>query len=244
MPEVSLLDPNEIIRSEGDGKLSYKLWRRQKPILQPTQDTVPILPAKILSNLSPVTPAAVTPIAPEVAKEIQPSRVEDCPLRDRIEQMAAVIDKQQLDIERLRNENSSLAENVHMLMAKVEELSEAHRQRPRSPRRTIPPPIDEGKYPDLPNEIIETLSLEVSACEVSTPRPAPDKSQMMQHLFQKYFPDDVSSKGSPSNRPFIEISEGDKSIATFNYLTKYKLLGTTDRVLDISKIKRQSKLLN
>lgn len=66
---------------------------------------------------------------------------------------------------------------------------------------------------------------------------------MMNNLFKKYFPKGGEAENfSSSNVPFMEYREEEKSMATVNYLTKYKLMGNNERVLDISKLKRQSKL--
>lgn len=226
VPEVSLLDPNEIVRTEGDDKLSYKLWRKHKKPSVAVTD----LPAPIVQGSSP---------SPQ------------CTCEDRVAHLTATVERQQQEMEQLRNENAELRkdhdemkQSFLKLTQKIDQLMNQH-----NTDGSPPQPADHhhqqyvGRW-SLPGEkSFEGIGHRSPEARVlgersygAPPPPQPDKSQMMNHLFRKYFPQsDENENVSPSNKPIFEFNEEqEKSMATFNYLSKYKLLGSNsnDRVLD------------
>lgn len=248
VPEVSLLDPNEILRSSNDDKISYKLWKKHKSLAPKVATTAPApdlhIPAKILD---------MTP----------PSRL--C-CEDRIRELSTTVEQQQAEMDRLRTDNFSMQRDLAELRNHVQSLSQAMDQlkgnmasRPQvvtSPPAKHPEPLCalSGRW-SLPGSCSDDpyRSTDNILVDSNTGRqpPPPDKSQMLNNLFHKYFPASSTSPSasdnvSPSNVPILEYnnSEGDKSMATMNYLNKYRLLSTNERVLDISKLKKQSKLMH
>lgn len=229
VPEVSLLDPNEMGRVDGEDKISYKLWKKHKnPAQKPTTD----FPVK------------------------DPSKC----CEDRISQLAAVVEQQRLTIDLLRNENQDLRRDYDdmkqgflNLSQRMNEMTEHLNSRPiEQPRRQSTDASSSthhsGRWslPGSPagnvKEFSETAGILVNNNSIG--RAPPDKSQLMNNLFRKYFPQSDENV-SPSNQPIFEYNDQDKSMATFDYLSKYKLLGNNDRVLDgISKLKKPSRALH
>lgn len=247
VPEVSLLDPNEVIRSSADEKISFKSWRKQK---------IPSKPMVDQNHHHQVPePSAFHPLVPSVTPCCE----------DRVQEVRTVVEQQQVEINHLRNENSSLKRDLDELKSsflalsqKVNELMVAEkpsptRRKPQEPE-TDPfyhrnPSMTSGGRWSLPGNSSEYRDSSGDTpgrvlLDSNTGRAPPDKSQMMNNLFKKYFPKGGADTEnvSPSNVPFLEYREEEKSMATVNYLTKYKLMGNNERVLDISKLKRQSKL--
>lgn len=257
VPEVSLLDPNEVVRTSADEKISFKSWRKQKNPGKPQIiEQNHHLPSKVPE------PSAFNPPLSIPTTGIIPSNHKCC--EDRVQEVTTIIEQQQVEINHLRNENSSLKRDFDELKSsflalsqKVNELMvvEKHspsRRKPQEqetdPFNVRPPSIATGGRWSLPGDYSECRdSAEGSTDRVlsdsNAGRAPPDKSQMMNNLFKKYFPKGGEAENfSPSNVPFMEYREEEKSMATVNYLTKYKLMGNNERVLDISKLKRQSKL--
>lgn len=241
VPEVSLLDPNEIIRGSRDEKISYKHWKKHQ------------MPQKTTQN------------PPSTALSAQETHVQSCSCDHRVEQLSSTIDRQQVEIDCLRNENETLRRDFSELKIMFVDLSQKMKELSRPtgsiptgvPNQHIDPfagrsqPTHSGRW-SLPGDYskcVDSASTDPESdvdAGVLLPQSGnrcqapPDKSQMMHHLFKKYFPG--TENVSPSNVPIFDYTDGEKSIATVNYLTKYKLLSSNERVLDISKLKRQSKL--
>lgn len=232
VPEVSLLDPNEFVRTDSNDKITFKLWKKHK------------IPHQ--TNLANTDPVKI----PEV---VAPSNAIQCD-ENRYRELTTVVEQQQVEIDRLRNDNASLRRDYDEMKQTLRELS----LRVDEMRGSQSTSNEKSKQSDFTNShqsgrwslpMNPAESLEISAerrillDSNSHGRAPPDKSQMMNNLFRKYFPQSEENL-SPSNQPIFEYNEPEKSIATFNYLTKYKLLGSNERVLDISKLKKQSKLMH
>lgn len=188
---------------------------------------------------------------------IPPSSATCC--EDRIQELTAVIEQQQVDMHLLRNDYSSmkrdfdeLRTNFLVLSQKMDEMRlQKENTAQVDPRERLPQgdpfilrsqPVQTGRW-SLPGDSTESMDMGNVLMEKPPGRALPDKSQMMSNLFKKYFPkDDLISA---TNVPILEyhhLPEEEKSIATVNYMAKYKLMNSSDRVLDISQLKRQSKL--
>lgn len=249
VPDVSLLDPDEIIRTSRDEKISYKLWRKQKIPPKPAPMTISADPSRIDGRMDSRPVVHTETETPSVLP-----RATCC--EERIQELTAVIEQQQVGMNLLRKDYSTmqrdfdeLRNNFQLLSQKMEEMCSRNDQKTATPiveqipkadpflHRPQPAPV--GRW-SLPGESSESLDLGNVVLDSTSGRVLPDKSQMMSNLFKKYFP-----KGeplSPTNVPILEYAEEEKSIATVNYLAKYKLMHNNDRVLDISQLKRQSKL--
>lgn len=242
VPEVSLLDPNEIMRCSSDDKISYKLWKKHK-ILPVKSASVQALELPAPTNILDRTPPA--PPALPMAKCCE----------DRIGELTSAMEQQQTEIDRLRTDNTDMRRDLDDMRNNFQTLSLAmHELRssiqtgrsdtPGSLGVVDPFSAPSGRW-SLPGDSSEPLCSRTEGVLTNsngTGRAPPDKSQMMNNLYKKYFSPSTENV-SPTNFPILEYpAEADKSMATVNYLNKYKLLNTNERVLDISKLKRQSKL--
>lgn len=228
VPEVSLLDPYEIIRPDGAEKISFKSWKKQK---------VPVGSSRPREAL------------PEVHNVNVP---EECRIssncgEDKLNELMGLLKQQSAEITRLSTENASLRTDVGELKQSLtmvtKRLDSLTSGSPAPEAPSLPSPhrsySSHGRWslPGNPSECVDESRLDESFQD----RVAPDKSQMLNNLFRKYFPSPAENS-SPSNKPILEYKDEDKSMATLNYMTKYKLLANDERILDISKLKKQTKL--
>lgn len=261
VPDVSLLDPDEIIRTSGDEKISYKMWKKQKIPPKPNvpvQQAPPPLPTQ---NQLPVQPDPRRNVLESRAMTNQTEAPRILPsakcCEDRIQELTAVIEQQQVEMHLLRKDNFSMKRHFdelrndflalsqridEMRLQKDEKFAIDHKEQVPlgDPFILRPQPVQSGRW-SLPGDCSESMDMGNVLPDSNSGRAPPDKSQMMSNLFKKYFPKN-GEQPSPTNVPFLEYREEEKSIATVNYMAKYKLMGNSERVLDISQLKRQSKL--
>lgn len=224
VPEVSLIDPNEMLPTKGEDNISYKLWRKHKIAYFQTP-----------TDVDTEEPANKNPVGHRPDEHI------DC--QAKIFELEALLGRQQSQIDLLQNENQEIRREFINMNTKFETLLNRVYM-------LTAPSLSAPTCQQLATEPSSVADSSIVNIETNLPRLSFEsytgpiqKSQLMNNLFQKYFPETNGKEAiSPSNIPIFDYRETEKSVATLDYLTKYRLIESNECVLDISELKKQKKL--
>lgn len=243
---MSLLDPDSSPRPANGEQMTYRLWKKHKIISKPNFQAPIELGYREVAEAPKETLTSSPPTG-------------CCQSEARVQELTNIVDRQQFEINELRSDYLTLKRNFEELLDSFKTLATTREDKP-----TIAPetPDFRSMNKNKPRWSLPDSAMDMAAVinKVAAPdhrndidqngAPATlDKSLMMNNLIIKYFPKD--DRIHPANGPVMENhSEVDKSIATMNYLNKYKLqtptttVKRTEKFLDITRLKNQSKLVN